>query len=172
MIISDSTSELVEVSALGGILEFGKGLAKLVIQRGMVEEGDTLEFEVTTWMMTGQESTIVEITGPDGGEFSTASLSQGGWLELWIPYTPKPLSYPTVERRADSDSKWSDHSDGSLEYDQGTYYAVININEGGQYRAVNQPHLSILAFLIAGSAFFCVIGGIVIKKCVVPNFEK
>lgn len=117
MIVSDSVASTVEATSLGGMFQSGSGQAVLVVQANMVEEGDTLEVDVRTWMNYGGESSIVEVTGPNGGEFSAETLGATGWLELWIPYTPKSLNAPAAYYRASADEEWQENNYGaSIEY--------------------------------------------------------
>jgi len=71
LIVADAQSLTISASSLGGIYSSGEGNAIIIINAGMIEEGDSLEFSVTTWANTGEDSTIVEIGGIEGGEFSS-----------------------------------------------------------------------------------------------------
>jgi len=165
---SASTASNYEINSQGISASGGAGEAQLIVQSDMVDDSDTLLVSVTTWANTGEESTIVEISGYDGGEFSSETLVDGGWMELWIPYTPKSLHTPYVMHKADSDSSWKVHGDAAMEYDEDvdTYYAVTNISDGGYYKAVNELDWGMLIiFIIFVLAFVGCGAGLIIKKC-------
>jgi len=146
----------------------GTGSAVVIVNPGMVESGNTLNFDVTTWLSTGEQSTVVEVTGSDGGTFSSSSLTSGGWIEIWIPYTPKSLHTPDVYYRSTSTDSWSKYDSADIEYDSktNTYYAVTNIGSGGYYKAVNVINgwLMLVAVLAFG-CFGAVLGVAIYKKC-------
>merc|ERR1712154_293357 len=103
-------------STSDGLIEPAKqGAAKVVILPYSVKEGDSLDFEVTTWLNREGESTIVQLSGPDGGEFPKDVLVDGRYIEVWVPYTGKSLSYPKAYHREDPEDEWEEHSDASIE---------------------------------------------------------
>jgi hypothetical protein len=126
------------VDASGGRVSGRKGEAIAIIPEGMVEEGDTLELSLTTWNRPGKDSAIVELAGADGGEFSSQTLTDGAWLELWIPYTPSSMSTPVVYFKTQDGSTWDRKDEATIDEDRGSQYAVINVKKGGYYRADNE----------------------------------
>ena len=171
LLSSDSASENYAINS-NGYSSFDDspqaGNAQIVIQSGMIDDSDTLLISVTTWRNTGEESTIVEITGYDGGEFSADTLSDDGFIELWIPYTPKSLHTPYVNHRTDESENWKFHSDAAMDYDEGidTYFAVINITEGGYYIAVNDLDWGMLVvFGLFVLGFVGLSGYLIAQKC-------
>jgi len=165
---SMSTDYAINSNGYNSADEASPGEAVIVVQAGMVEESDTLLMSVITWANTGEESTIIEIAGYDDGEFSADTLVDGGWIELWIPYTPKSLHTPYVDHKADDDSNWKYHKDAALDYnsDLDTYYAVTNINEGGYYKAVNQIDWGmILIFILFLLSVVACTGYLIFTKC-------
>jgi len=163
LLVASAASLSISASSLGGVYSSGSGQAIVKINSGMIESGNSLEFDVTTWANTGSSSTIVEITGTDNGAFSSDLLVDGGWIELWIPYTPQYLNSPAVYYKSSaSDSSWSFFKDGSIQYQDSTYYAVTNINNGGFYKVNNQINgwaitsifISLLIFSAALSYIF------------------
>ena len=105
------------------------GNAQTVIRSDMID--DSLLISVTTWINTGEEGTIVEITGHDGGEFSLDTLSGNGFIEVWFPYTPKSHT-PYANHRTEESENLTVYSDIATKYNQGidTYFAAINNTEG------------------------------------------
>merc|ERR1719419_2091406 len=101
------------------------GQAKIVILPDSVNDGDSLDFMVTTWLNRGEESTIVQLSGSDGGAFAADALVDDKWIELWIPYTGKSLSKPKAWFRANAEDDWTEHSDASIEFEASTTYGVV-----------------------------------------------
>merc|ERR1739842_255899 len=69
----------------------------------------------TTWLNREGESTIGQLSGADGGEFPDEVLVDGRYIEMWVPYTGKSLSYPKAFYRQSSEDEWSEHSDASIQ---------------------------------------------------------
>eukprot|EP00483_Globobulimina_turgida_P005678 UN05688 len=147
-----------------------KGKAKIVILPQSVKEGDSLDFSVTTWLNRGEESTVVQLSGISGSEFAGDVLLDDRWIELWIPYTGKSLSYPKAWWRQTSEKEWERHSDASIEYEASTSYAVIQITKGGFYTISNEPDIGAYVAVILGVALFAVAMFLVVKKnCIRPK---
>ena len=137
--MTNSRSQFISATGMGFYGEAQVGQAKIVILPKYVKEGDSLDFVVTTWLNRGEESTIIQLTGSDGGEFAADALEADGWIELWIPYTGKSLSRPTAWYKASEDDDWSEHADASIEYEADTSFGVIQVTEGGYYTITNEP---------------------------------
>eukprot|EP01084_Bolivina_argentea_P008406 15750_1 len=161
---SNSKTVAVSSTSTGYESESASATAKVVILPGMVEDGDTLDFYLTTWTNQGEESTTVQITGSDGGEFTVDAMVENAWMELWIPYTGKSLSYPTAWYKESAEDSWSEHSDASIEYESGTTYGVINVSEGGYYTITNEPDILAYIACILGIALFGIAFAFIAKK--------
>lgn len=160
----------VTIGTVGAQYDSGSGAAIIVVNDGMVQDGSTLDIQVTTWSPPGQDSSIVEVTGSSGAEFDESVLIDDGWLELWIPYTPASLSSPKAYRRSDTSSKWKSKGFASINEKYGTSYAVININKGGFYKVENVAHVGyIIAIIVVGAVFVSVISWILFQKCIKPK---
>ncbi|ETO05736.1 hypothetical protein RFI_31659 [Reticulomyxa filosa] len=167
LIVSDSDTLLVAVTEKGGRFSNGAGSAIVVVPPGSVATGQSLQFSVTTWYKPGSDSSIVQISGPDGGAFSSSDLTQGGYIEIWIPYTAKGLNQPTVYYTSDlQSSSWGDSGEARVDYSQNTYYAVKDVNEGGYYKAVNHASWwQVLLLVVFGGLVFACFSFIIVKKC-------
>jgi len=167
--VQDSTTTSYTIGNTGlSATTDSEGEAVVMVNPGMVSSGNTLNFEITTWTNAGEDSTIVEVTGADGGTFSSSSLTSGGWIELWIPYTPRSLNTPDVYYSSTSTGSWTKHDTGVIQYDSktNTYYAVTNIVTGGYYKAVNVLDGWLVLVIVLAFAFFgAVIAVAVYKKC-------
>merc|ERR1719150_915763 len=67
--VSNAYTDWVSATSQGYFGEANAGQAKIVILPNSVSEGDSLDFAVTTWLNRGGESTIVQLSGSDGGAF-------------------------------------------------------------------------------------------------------
>merc|ERR1712176_1459883 len=152
--VSNSAQQWVSATSSGTSGDAKNGQAKIVILPQSVREGDSLDFMVTTWLNRGEESTIVQLSGADGGEFPSDALVDDRWIELWIPYTGKSLSYPKAWYRASADDEWKEHSDASIEYDAETSFGVVEVSQGGYYTITNQPDILAYIAVILGVALF------------------
>ena len=82
------------------------GNAQIAIQSGMIDDSDTSLISVIIWENTDEENTIVEITDYDGDVFSSDTLFDDSFIELWIAYEPKTShAYVIVE-----------HADATMDY--------------------------------------------------------
>eukprot|EP00486_Rosalina_sp_Unknown_P007194 CAMPEP_0201573264 /NCGR_PEP_ID=MMETSP0190_2-20130828/17002_1 /ASSEMBLY_ACC=CAM_ASM_000263 /TAXON_ID=37353 /ORGANISM="Rosalina sp." /LENGTH=791 /DNA_ID=CAMNT_0048000001 /DNA_START=340 /DNA_END=2715 /DNA_ORIENTATION=- len=162
--VTNSRTEYVSATVTGYYGDALEGQAKIVILPKYVKEGDSLDFQVTTWLNRGEESTIVQLSGSDGGEFAADALEDDGWIEVWIPYTGKSLSKPTAWYRATADDSWSEHSQASIEYEAGTSYGVIQVTDGGFYTITNEIDVLAIIACILGIGIFGTAMFFVIKK--------
>jgi len=166
LIVSDSDTLIVAVSSYGGRYTNGDGSAIVIVPPGSVISGQSLQFSVTTWYKPGTDSSIVQLTGPDGGAFDANVLVAGGYIEIWIPYNAKGLNQPTVYYAPDLDGSWKSQGQARVDYSQNTYYAVKDVNQGGYYKAVNfASWWQVLLLVIFGGIVFACIGFIIVKKC-------
>ena len=164
MLVTDSMTEFVSATSQGYISGTKKGQAKVVILPNHVNDGDSLAIQVTTWMNRDGESTIVELTGSDGGAFGGGALSDDGWIELWIPYTGKSLSKPKAWHKEEADDDWSDHSQATIEYEAETTFAVVQVNQGGYYTISNEPDILAYIACILGIAIFATAMFFVVRR--------
>jgi len=148
-----------------------EGQAKVVILPFSVKEGDSLDFDITTWLNREGESTIVELSGADGGEFPESVLMEGRYIEMWVPYTGKSLSVPKAYYRATSEDEWTEHSKASIENEAGTHYGVIQVSKGGYYTIQNKPDALAYAAIILGGLLFATAMFFVVKKNCVRKAE-
>merc|ERR1712173_172919 len=131
--VSNAYQAWVSATAEGFFGSANEGQEKVVILPDSVNDGDSLDFMVTTWLNRGEESTIVQLTGSDGGAFAADALVDDRWIELWIPYTGKSLSKPKAWFKEAAEDEWSEHGDASIEFEASTSYGVVQVNEGGYY---------------------------------------
>jgi len=165
LIVSDSDTFVASVTEKGGRFTNGPGNAIVVVPPGAVVDGQSLQFSVTTWYKPGQDSSIVQLAGPDGGVFNSNELVEGGYLEIWVPYNAKGLNQPTLYYSEDT-SSWSDSGEARIDYSQNTYYAVKDVNSGGYYKAVNSASWwQVLLLIVFGGLVFSCMGFIIVKKC-------
>lgn len=162
--VSNAYTMWVSATNQGYYGEATPGQAKIVILPSSVTEGDSLDFSVTTWLNRGGESTIVQLSGSDGGDFASAALDDDKWIEVWIPYTGKSLSYPKAWYRAEADDDWEEHSDASIEYEASTSYGVVQVNQGGYYTITNEPDILAYAAIVLGVALFATAMFFVVKR--------
>jgi len=171
--VADSKIGTYTVSDLGlSATSAGAGTAVVVVNPGMVQSGNTLTFQVTTWLNIGQQSTTVEVSGADGGEFSSNTLNSGAWVELWIPYTPESLHTPDIYSSSSQSGPYSRYASADIEYNSktNTYYAVTNIASGGFYKAVNIiDGWLVLVAVLAFGCFGAVIAVALYKNCRIVN---
>jgi len=149
---------------MGVYNDANSGQAKIIILPNAVSEGDTLDFAVTTWMNRGGESTIVQLSGSDGGAFAASALNEDNWIEVWIPYTGKSLSYPKAWYRETADDEWTEHSDASIEYEEATSFGVVQVDKGGYYTISNEPDILAYAAIVLGVLLFMTAMFFVIKR--------
>eukprot|EP01083_Nonionella_stella_P281751 958846_1 len=164
LMVSNARREDVSATAMGYFGSAKRGQAKIVILPNAVTAGDSLDFSVITWINRGEESSIVQITGTGGGEFESHVLEDEKWIELWIPYTGKSLSYPKAWYRETASDEWKDHSDASIEYEASTSYGVIQISDGGYYTITNEPDILAYIAVILGVALFGTAMFFVVKR--------
>jgi hypothetical protein len=167
LIVSNAMTTFVSATSMGTFGQASPGQAKIVILPMSVKEGDSLDFDMTTWLNREGESTIVQLSGADGGEFPDEVLVDGRYIEMWVPYTGKSLSYPKAFYRQSSEDEWSEHSDASINNEAGTHYGVIQVSQGGYYTIQNKPDILaycaiVLGILLFGTAMFFVVK----KNCV------
>ena len=162
--VSNAYTDWVSATSEGFYGEANSGQAKIVILPDSVNDGDSLDFAVTTWLNRGEESTIVQLSGSDGGAFAADALVDDRWIELWIPYTGKSLSYPKAWYRETAEDEWSEHSDASIEYEASTSYGVVQVSEGGYYTISNEPDILAYCAVIVGILLFATAMFFVIKR--------
>jgi len=165
LIVSDSNTFLVTVTENGGRFSNGPGNAIVVVPPGAIVSGQSLQFSVTTWYKPGSDSSIVEISGPNGGAFDGNEFVSGGYIELWIPYNSKGLNQPTVFYSSTSQG-WGNQGQARIDYSQNTFYAVKDVNSGGYYKAVNYASWwQVVLLVIFGGLVFACMSYIIVKKC-------
>merc|ERR1712223_1146072 len=162
--VSNSAQQWVSATSSGTSGDAKNGQAKIVILPASVREGDSLDFMVTTWLNRGEESTIVQLSGSDGGAFAADALVDDKWIELWIPYTGKSLSKPKAWFRANAEDDWTEHSDASIEFEASTTYGVVQVSEGGYYTISNEPDALAYCAVIVGILLFATAMFFVIKR--------
>jgi len=162
--VSNAYTDWVSATKNGFFGEANSGQAKIVILPDSVNDGDSLDFMVTTWLNRGGESTIVQLSGSDGGAFAADALVDDRWIELWIPYTGKSLSYPKAWFRESPSAEWSEHSDASIENEASTQYGVVNVSEGGYYTISNEPDILAYCAVIVGILLFATALFFVVKR--------
>jgi len=171
LIVSNAYTDQVSATSAGFFSDAQAGQAKIVILPQSVKEGDSLDFEITTWLNREEDSTIVQLSGADGGEFPSDVLEDGRYIEMWIPYTAKSLSYPKAYFRPTSDDEWTEHSKASIENEAGTHYGVVQVTEGGYYTIQNKPDALAYAAIILGGLVFATAMFFVIKKNCIRKAE-
>jgi len=162
--VSNAYQDWVSATSEGYFGAANSGQAKIVILPDSVNGGDSLDFLVTTWLNRGEESTIVQLSGSDGGAFAADALVDDRWIELWIPYTGKSLSYPKAWFRESADDEWSEHSDASIEHEASTAFGVVQVSEGGYYTISNEPDVLAYCAVIVGILLFATAMFFVIKR--------
>jgi len=162
--VSNAYQDWVSATSEGFFGAANAGQAKIVILPDSVNDGDSLDFMVTTWLNRGEESTIVQLSGSDGGAFAADALVDDKWIELWIPYTGKSLSKPKAWFRANAEDDWTEHSDASIEFEASTTYGVVQVSEGGYYTISNEPDALAYCAVIVGILLFATAMFFVIKR--------
>eukprot|EP01083_Nonionella_stella_P016511 46086_1 len=164
LVVSNAFTEWISATSVGHFGVATQGQAKIVILPLSVQEGDSMDFVVTTWLNRGEDSTIVQLSGADGGEFPADALVADRWIELWIPYTGKSLSYPKAWYREATEDEWTAHSDASIEYEADTSFSVIQVTDGGYYTVTNEPDMLACVALVGGILLFAIAMFLVIKR--------
>jgi len=162
--VSNARTAWVSATSTGYYGNANAGEAKIVILPMSVTEGDSLDFAVTTWLNRGGESTIVQLSGSDGGAFAAEALNEDNWIEVWIPYTGKSLSYPKAWYRETADDEWTEHSDASIEYEESTSFGVVQVDKGGYYTISNEPDILAYVAVVLGVLLFMTALFFVVKR--------
>jgi len=162
--VSNAYTDWVSATSAGFMGDATAGQAKIVILPNSVNDGDSLDFAVTTWLNRGGESSIVQLSGSDGGAFAAEALNDDNWIEVWIPYTGKSLSYPKAWYRETAEDEWTEHSDASIEYEESTSFGVVQVDKGGYYTISNEPDPLAYAAVILGALVFVTAMFFVIKR--------
>jgi len=162
--VSNAYTDWVSATQLGYFGSANAGQAKIVILPNSVSEGDSLDFSVTTWLNRGETSSIVQLSGSDGGAFAADALNDDNWIEVWIPYTGKSLSYPKAWYRETPDDEWTEHSDASVEFEEATSFGVVQVDKGGYYTLSNEPDILAYAAVVLGVLLFMTAMFFVVKR--------
>jgi len=171
LIVSNAYVNQVSATSEGQVTKAEEGQARVIVLPMSVKEGDSLNFDITTWLNREEDSTIVQLSGADGGAFPSDVLVEGRYIEVWIPYTAKSLSFPKAYYRENSDDEWTEHSKASIENEAGTHYGVIQVSQGGYYTIQNKPDALAYAAIILGVLLFGTAMFFVVKKNCVRKAE-